>query len=38
VPYMDKPWCIHDEGSLNLDRYEEFRKIFLEEYMGGNNH
>lgn len=38
VPYMDKPWCIHDEGFLNLDRYEEFRKIFLEEYMGGNNH
>ena len=32
VPYMDKPWCIHDDGFLNLSRYDEFRDIFLKEY------
>ena len=32
VPYMDKSWCIHDDGFLNLSRYDEFRKIFLKEY------
>lgn len=32
VPYMDKSWCIHDDGFLNLSRYDEFRDIFLKEY------
>lgn len=34
VPYMESPWCVHDEGFLNLDRYDHYRQIFLDEYMG----
>lgn len=34
VPYMESPWCVHDEGFLNLDRYNHYRQIFLDEYMG----
>lgn len=32
VPYMEKPWCIHDDGILNLEHYNTDREIFLEEY------
>lgn len=32
VPYMEKPWCIHDDGILNLEHYNTDRVIFLEEY------
>ena len=32
VPYMDKPWCLHDDGILNLGNYDEYRQIFLKEY------
>lgn len=31
---MESPWCVHDEGFLNLDRYDHYRQIFLDEYMG----
>jgi hypothetical protein len=34
VPRMTKPWCIHDDGAVNLTRYFETRKIFLKEYRG----
>lgn len=34
VPYMDKPWCIHDDGILNLKNYYRDRKIFVKEYLG----
>lgn len=32
VPFMDKPWVIHDDGILNLKNYYRDRKIFIEEY------
>ncbi|MBQ9766061.1 MAG: glycosyltransferase family protein [Lachnospiraceae bacterium] len=32
VPYMDKPWCLHDNDILNLETYDTWRKIFVEEY------
>lgn len=32
VPYMDKPWCLHACGFLNLSDYYEERKKFLMEY------
>lgn len=32
VPFMEKPWCYHDCGFINLENYEEERKRFLEEY------
>lgn len=35
VPYTEKPWCIHDDGILNLDNYYQQRKIFLNEYING---
>lgn len=32
VPYTEKPWCIHDDGILNLNSYYGEREIFLKEY------
>lgn len=32
VPRMDNPWCIHDDGFMNLENYYEERKKFLKEY------
>lgn len=32
VPYMDKPWCLHDDGIYNLKNYDKYRQIFLKEY------
>lgn len=32
VPHMEEPWCIHDDGILNLDHYYEAMEIFLKEY------
>ena len=32
VPYMEKPWCIHDDGILNLEHYYGEMDIFREEY------
>ena len=29
VPHTDTPWCIHDDGFLNLGRYYEEREVFL---------
>lgn len=37
VPKMEKPWCIHDDGFMNLENYYEERKIFLKEYGWGRN-
>lgn len=34
VPAAEKPWCIHDDGILNLRNYYRERDIFLKEYMG----
>ncbi len=33
VPHMEKPWCIHDDGILNLEHYYEQLDVFLEEYI-----
>ena len=32
VPAMNKPWCIHDDGILNLSSYFTEREVFLREY------
>lgn len=32
VPYQQEPWCIHDCGPSKLNKYDEYRKIFCEEY------
>ncbi len=32
VPYMEKPWCFHDAGFMNLDKYFYWRDVFLKEY------
>lgn len=35
VPAMQKPWCVHDCGFVNLAGYEEERLKFLKEYIDG---
>ncbi len=32
VPFQDKPWCIHDDDIVKLNHYEQWRKVFLENY------
>lgn len=32
VPKQKRPWCIHNDGILNMENYETYRKIVLEEY------
>lgn len=32
VPAMKKPWCVHDCGFMNLEKYEGERIKFLKEY------
>lgn len=32
VPYMEVPWCIHDDGFMDLSNYYIQRKKFLDEY------
>ncbi len=32
VPYMDKPWCIHDDGFMDLKNYYNQRRKYLKEY------
>ncbi|MBE5894739.1 MAG: hypothetical protein E7285_03645 [Lachnospiraceae bacterium] len=36
VPEQKKPWCIHEDGVLNLWYYDKYRQIFKEEYLGKN--
>lgn len=33
VPNMEKPWCIHDDGFIDLSNYYLERKKFLQEYI-----
>lgn len=33
VPKMEKPWCIHDCGFLNLSNYDLEREKFISEYL-----
>ena len=33
VPHMDTPWCIHDDGILDMGHFYGEREIFLKEYM-----
>lgn len=35
VPRMEQPWCIHDDGFVNLTDYYEERKKFIKEYNWG---
>ena len=32
VPYMEQPWCIHDDGVIDLKNYYRDRDIFLDYY------
>lgn len=32
VPHMEIPWCLHDDGYINLDCYFKWRDVFLKEY------
>lgn len=32
VPYMEKPWCFHDNDILNMNNYEKWRQVFEREY------
>uniref|UniRef100_N2AZZ7 Streptomycin biosynthesis protein StrF domain-containing protein n=1 Tax=Eubacterium plexicaudatum ASF492 TaxID=1235802 RepID=N2AZZ7_9FIRM len=32
VPFTEKPWCIHDDGILNLGNYYKERNVYLKEY------
>lgn len=34
VPRMEYPWCLHDDGFINLAAYFEWRNVFLQEYGG----
>lgn len=34
VPYMERPWCMHDCGVINLENYYSWRDVFVQEYMG----
>lgn len=36
VPRQDNIWCIHDCGNVNMNMYEENRKIFVGEYIKEN--
>ncbi len=33
VPIVKKPWCIHDSGLNNLEKYYKYRDIFVKEYV-----
>lgn len=35
VPNMVKPWCIHDDGLMELHNYYDERRKLLGEYYGG---
>lgn len=32
VPVQKRPWCVHNDGILNMWNYKKYQKIFLEEY------
>lgn len=34
VPKIEFPWCIHDNGFLNLDNYMNEQKIYMDYYAG----
>jgi len=33
VPEQNLPWCLHDDGILNLKNHNKYRKIFMREYL-----
>lgn len=32
VPEQKNPWCVHDDGILNLRMYDKYRRICMKEY------
>ncbi len=32
VPYMDAPWCLHENDLLNMAAYDQWRNVFVREY------
>ncbi len=34
VPFQNDPWCVHDDGQiLNFEKYNHYRKIFINNYL-----
>ena len=33
VPHMEIPWCLHDDGYVNLERYFKWRDVFLKDML-----
>lgn len=33
VPRQDTPWCLHDDGIVNLSKYFDYRERFENEYL-----
>ncbi|HML88120.1 MAG TPA: glycosyltransferase family protein [Methylomusa anaerophila] len=39
IPQQHEPWCIHDCGIVNISNgYDDYRKVFLNEYFGNLIH
>lgn len=36
VPKQKSSWCIHDCGEVNMENYENYRKIFVDTYLKHN--
>lgn len=34
VPYQKEPWCYHDNQYSKMIKYEHYRKLFVQEYIG----
>lgn len=32
VPFMDVPWCLHENDLLNMAEYDKWRDVFVREY------
>lgn len=33
VPNMEQPWCLHDCGMINMEKYEQERLKYVKEYL-----
>jgi hypothetical protein len=32
VPHVEKPWCMHDDGGVNLENYFKWKDVYQREY------
>jgi hypothetical protein len=35
VPYMEEPWCLHDDAGVKLENYFKWKDVYQKEYMIG---